>query len=442
MPDSNMEEISEIKQTNPAFSKAAGSYLFKPLKFFRNGMAFYWASFFILIPIEFFLGGQMSVLLSKQNYSIYVNVLNTIPFYNVLANLGISYSIIYIISYNRDIRYNLFGQAIRLQTIWYVILVIIHLLLFYCFSTILSGTLLITVIITFTYLYRQNITSFFLATKAFGKAALSNMIQKSTLVVAFYLIHFNMWFRQMLNDRFLIIYPLIEFAVVALYIVFFTRTNYLSLRASKIKYSKRLIKYGKYAMLNHGLNVLYYTIIAIIIRYSNIELHLQIILGLCIIFFRYTVVTIAPMFSIMSPQLTLIKNDHERVQAMYRKYLVLVSVVSVAMLLVCRFFLSFFITRFYAPSYHDLPLFFNFFCYLIPLLFLNSLNGAFMAALGKIKFTAVVEIICTLILASFFIYNLFTPIGDYTMFYYIILIHLSVKCLLLHYGTYTTIKNN
>ena len=334
----------------------------------------------------------------------------------------------------------MFRQAIQLQAVWYIALVIIHVFIFFFFRNINFETLLITIVISYTYVYKLNITSYFLANRSYNKAAISNIIQKSALLVIFLFIQFTGQFRQTLNGHFSIAYPALEFSMVLLYFIFFPKTNYLSMTAPKLNYAKRLLKYGKYAMANNGLNLLYYTIIALIIRLSQLDVHLQIIMGLCIIFFRYTVVAIAPIFSTMNPQLTLIKNDSFKVQTMYKKYLVITALLSVSMLLICRYFFGFFIEHFYAASYNDLPRFFNFFAYLVPLLFLNSFNGSVMASLGKIKYTTVVEVVCTLILAIFFVYNLVWPITGYQLFYYVILIHLSIKFLMLNYGAYKTIK--
>src|SRR5579872_1609976 len=115
-----MGDQAEIKPPNTTISRAAYGNIAGQLVYnIKNGIAFYWSSFFILILFEFYLGGQLSVILTKENYSIYINVLNTLPFYNVLANIGISYGIIYITSYNREIGFSLFRQAIRLQSVWY-----------------------------------------------------------------------------------------------------------------------------------------------------------------------------------------------------------------------------------------------------------------------------------------------------------------------------------
>src|SRR5206468_535988 len=98
-----------------------------------SGLFFYWSSFFVLIFIEFFLGGALSKMLTKSNYSLYVNVLNNLPFYNVLVNIGISYGIVYMVSYNKQIRFSLFRQTIQLQFLWYALLAAVHLGLFFWF---------------------------------------------------------------------------------------------------------------------------------------------------------------------------------------------------------------------------------------------------------------------------------------------------------------------
>jgi len=411
-----MKNHSDIKQVNANSDSWHRTITANLMRYARNGTLFYWSSFFILILFEFCIGGQLSVMLSKENYSIYISVLNTLPFYNVLTNTGISYGIVYIISYNKALGYNLFRQALRLQFIWYLIIVALHVAAFLLFPNTYFITLLITAIISYTYAYKLNITSYFLANGSYSKAAVSNMLQKSMLLVAFTLIHYANYYR-FINGHFTIAYPTVELAVIFFYFIAFPKTNYHALTAPKVNYTKRLLRYGKYAMLNNALNVLYYTIVAIIIRYSLLETHLQIILGLCIVFFRYTAAAVAPVFSTMIPQLTLIKNDSLRVKALYQKYLLITCVLGVAMLLTCRFLFGFFIDHFYASSYHDLPDFFNFFSYIIPLLFPTSLNGSTLAALGKIKYTTTVEVLCTAILLLFAGYNALWPVVDYHLFF-------------------------
>jgi O-antigen/teichoic acid export membrane protein len=405
----------------------------------RNGTLAYWATFFILILIEFYIGGRLSVVLAKENYSLYVGVLNTLPFYNVLINIGISYSIIYIVSYSRALRYSLLQQALKLQVAWYLVVVAVHAAAYFLLNNVYFQMLLITSVISFTYVHKQNFTSWFLATRSFGKAAASNVLQKLALLVVFSLICHGA-ISQLFNRRFGLLYPAIELGAVLLYFITFSKTSYLSFAAPAIRYRKRLLKYGKYAMLNNGLNVLYYTVIAFIIRSSALDIHIQILLGLCIIFFRYTAVAIAPLFSTMNPQLTRIKNEDEQVRKMYKKYLVITVILGFITLLACRFLFRYFIGCFYDPAYYDLPDFFNFFAYLIPLLFLNSLNGSVLAALGKIKYTTRVEVICTLLLLAFFVYNLFAPVADYRLVFYVILAHLLLRFLMLNYGAYKHIR--
>jgi O-antigen/teichoic acid export membrane protein len=406
----------------------------------RSGLFFYWSSFFYLVLIEFLLGGELSKILSHENYSIYVNVLNTLPFYNVLANIGISYSILYILSYNKEIKFSFFRQTLQLQFLWYAVLVGIHVGLFLFFENIYFRGLLITIIISYVYSFRLNMTSFFLAGRAYNKAAVSNMLQKTGLLLAILVIHFSPWLKQLLNSNFPELYAPLELSMVLLYLAVFFKTNYRSFIAPGISYTKRILNYGKYAMVNNGLNVLYYMILALIIRTSGIGLHMQIILGLCIMFFRYTAVAVTPIFSTMNPQLTLIKDDMPGVKKMYKKYFRLTLLLGACTLLACRFLFKYVIGYFYNVSYHDLPPYFNFFAYLIPLLFINSLNSSVMAAVGKIKFTAIAEIVCTLLLVAFFIYNLVSPVGTYYVFYYFVFIHIVVKFLVLSAGTYKALN--
>jgi len=435
-----MQDHSGIKNNNETTPAAGNIFISRLLHYAKNGILVYWSSFFILILIEFFLGGQLSKILTSNNYSVYIIVLNTLPFYSVLVNIGFAYSIIYFISYNSATRYSLLRKTFQLNTAWYLLLVAVHFVIFFLFRGIYLEALLITILIAYTYSYKLNLTSFFLASGGYTKAAISNTLQKITLVVVFTLVFYSAGLQQILNVKFPAAYPAIELSAVLLYFVFFWKTNITALSAQNINYGKRLIQYGKYAMFNNCLNLLYYTIIALIIRSAHIALHIQIILGLCILFFRYTAVAIAPLFSTMSPQLTRIKNDTAAVQKMYKKYFVIISAMSLFILLGCRFFFSFIIIHFYAAAYRDLPEFFNFFCYLIPLLFLNSYNSSAMAALGKIKFATWAELICTLLLVLFFVYNLLSPITGYHVFYYMVLIHLAVKFLILGFGVLKTIK--
>lgn len=436
-----MEEQTVTNRNTGSHVATTGKNLFgKLLYYLKNGQALYWFSFFLLILIEFLLGGQLSKILTKDNYSLYVNVLNTLPFYNVVVNLGLSYGIVYIVAYNPGIKFQLFRQSVKLQTAWYIFLVAVHLSIFFIFNNVWTESLLITILISYTYSYRLNINSFFLATRSYNKAALANALQKVALVVIFIVIHYVSTLGQSLNNNFLPVYPTIEFGVVLLYFIIFWQTNYQSVKSSKINYQNRILKYSKYAMLNNGFNLLNYTIIAFIIRSAHIDFNIQIILLLCVVFFRYTGVAIAPVFSIMNPLFTAIKNDTAGVNKMYRKYYVIILVMSLCTLLACRLFFGIIITNFYAKAYRDLPAYFNFFAYLIPLSFLNSLNASVMAALGKIKYTFRVEVVCTIVLVLFFSYDLLLPIVDYKWLYYIILIHLTIKFLLQSYGAYKTVN--
>ena len=436
-----MEEQTVINRINGSSMATTGKNLNGKLVYYlKNGQALYWCSFFILILIEFLLGGQLSKILTKDNYSLYVNVLNTLPFYNVVVNFGLSYGIVYIVAYNPDIKFRLFRQTLKLQTAWYIILVAVHLAIFFIFNNAYVESLLITVVISYTYSYRLNINALFLATRFYNKAAIANALQKVSLITVFIVIYYISYLKQLLNDRFLIVYPFIELGVVLLYLIIFWQTNRLSLRSQKINYQKRILKYSKFAMFNNGLNLLSYIIIAFIIRSSHIDINIQIIFMLCIVFFRYTGVAIAPVFSIMNPLFTSIKNDTAGIKKLYIKYCIIISVMSLLALITCRLFFSFIIDHFYAISYRDLPGYFYFFCYMIPLLFINSLNSSVLAALGKIKYTFKTEVVCTIVLLAFFFYNLLSPITIYNVFYYIVLAHLCVKFLMLCYGTYTEIK--
>ncbi len=412
------------------------------MPYVRSGMVLYWLSFFILILIEFFLGGQLSKMLTKENYSIYINVLNTLPFYNIVVNAGLAYGITYIVSYNRRIGFSVFRQSTVLQAAWYLALAAVHLLIFFFYRGLFVTSLLITILISFAYAYKLNLSSLFLATGSYTKAALSNILQKVALVAVFVFVFYHGTLRDVLNGNFVPVYPLTELSVVLLYFIVFRRTNYLSFSALNVNYRKRLLRYGKYAMVNNGLNVLYYTIFAFIIRSSGVALHMQIILGLCIMFFRYTAVAVAPVFATMNPRITAVKNEAAKVRKMYGRYFVFTLLVGTATLAGCLLFFGDIISRFYAAAYSDLPAFFYFFCYLIPLLFLNSLNGSVLAALGRIKYTTLTEVICTLVLVFFLVYNVVKPITDYRVFYYMVVTHLAIKFLLLEYGVLTSVKRS
>jgi O-antigen/teichoic acid export membrane protein len=403
------------------------------------GRALYWSSFFILIFVEFLLGGQLSKMLTKENYSVYVNVLNTLPFYNVLVNIGLSYSIVFIVAYNKDIKYNLFGQALRLQAAWYFIIVGIHFVFYLVFKNVFAASLLITAVISFTYTYKLNINSFFLATGSYNRAAVSNSLQKTALLAVF--LFFNYYhLKRQLNFGFMLVYPGVELAIVLLYFAFFSRTGYLAITAPAVNYRKRMIQYGKYALFNNGLSMLYYTFIIFIITSSHIDTHLKIIFGLCFMFFRYAGVAVAPVISMVAPQFTVIKNNLEKVRKLYKRQLLIIGIISVLTMIMVRLLFGFVITHFYAKPYYDLPIYFYFFSYLIPLSFINSLNATVIAAMGKIKYTFKTEVVCTCLLGVFFLYNLWSPVSDYHFFYYIVLIHLTVKFLMQAYGSYSVVN--
>ena len=431
-----MEDPTLLKRNGTGFHEKEKTFAATTMQYIRNGTAFYWASFFVLILIEFFLGGQLSKILTRQNYSLYVIVLNTLPFYNVLVNIGISYVIIYMVSYNEDIRYKLFRSSLKLQTIWYIFLVAVHLLLFLFFRTTITECLLITIIISYSYSYRLNLNSFFLGTHSYSQAAISNGLQKTGLLVLVVIISYVSWLKDLLNNHFVPAYSAIEVSVVLLYFIIFWKTNYASFKAPVISYRRRILKYGKYSMLNNGMNVFYYLIIAFIIRSSQLDPHTKIVMSLCIVFFRYTGAVVAPFVSITIPQFTRIKNDLLNVKKLYQKHFVFILMLSLFTLIGCRFLFGYVINQFYAASYHDIPEYFYFFCYLIPLLFLNALNTQLIAALGKIKFTFKVEFICTLILVLFYAWNLQFPIVNFHILYYMVLIHLAAKFVMINYGLY------
>lgn len=434
MPSNTMENEAVINPDNKNLL-AAGSG--KVLQYFKNGLIFYWSSFFLLILIEFLLGGQLSKILTKENYSLYVNVLNTLPFYSVLLNVGLSYGLVYLIASHPAIKFTLFRQALQTQTIWYFILLGIHILLFFFFRNLFVVALMITLLISYTYSYKLNINSFFLATGAYHKAALSNLLQKAVLLLLFIIAFRRSGLAELLNAQFTFAYPAIELGVVFLYFLLFWQTNFKSIRASKVNYRKRMFKYGKYAMLNNGLSMLYYTIVAFVIASSHIDVHLKIILGLCFMFFRYTGVAIAPVISVISPQLTRNKNDLPSIKKLYKKYFIVILAISLLTLVLCRFLFGGIITYFYARSYADLPGYFYFFVYLIPFSLFNSFHATVLAALGKIKYTFKTEVLCTILLFLFLIYNLWLPAVDYHFFYYIIFVHLIVKFSLQTYGYYS-----
>lgn len=410
------------------------------ITYLRNGQALYWLSFFVLILVEFFLGGTLSKLLTKENYSLYVNILNTIPFYNVLVNVGMSYGIMYIVATNRNIRYPLFRQTITLQIGWYFLLVLVHALAYIVFGGVYLQCLLITAVVSFTYAYKLNLNSFFLAGKAYNKAAAANALQKISLLLIFLLIGASATSVQTLNAKYPVMYTAIELAITALYIMAFWATNAIAMRARKVNYRKRIFAFGKYSMFNNGLGLLYFTIMAFIIRGSGLDLHMQVIMGLCFMFFRYTGVAIAPMISIINPLLVAARNDRALAWKMYRRYFIYIVGMGILTTLLCRLLFGFIVTRFYASSYQDLPQYFYFFAYLIPLSFLNSLNASAMNAMGKIKYTFRTEVICTVLLMLFFIYNLVSPVGDYRIFYYMVSVHLVIKGILQMSGAYKLVR--
>lgn len=434
-----MEDRPGPKHNNK-ISTLAAENKDRVLYYVRTGHLLHWSSFFVLIFLELFIGGHLSKVLSKENYSVYVNILNALPFYNILVNMGIAYGISYIVSYNSGLKFSLLRQTFGVHVLWYLLLAVIHAVIYFFSGSNYAQALLITMLISFAYSYKLNLTSFFLATNAYPKAAVSNLLQKTVVAAIIISIYYSAQLQQLLNENFVTSYPAIELSVVLFYFIVFGRTNYRALSAPPINYRKRLLKFGKYAMVNNGLNVLYYTIIALIIHSSALALQQQIVMGLCITFFRFTAVAIAPLFSTMSPQFTRIKNDSSKVWAMYKKYFVAVLLISLVTMLGCRFFFGIIITNFYDPSYHDVPAYFNFFCYLIPLLFINALNGTAAGALGKIKYTTRTEIICTALLLLFLVFTFVSPIADYRLLNYMVLAHLVVKFVLLGLGTYKTIK--
>lgn len=403
-----------------------------------TGRVLYWSSFFILIFVEFLLSGQLSKILAKDNYAIYVNVLNTLPFYSVLINIGLSYSIIFIIAYNKEIKYKVFGQSLRLQAAWYLFIVAVHILAYMLLRNIYAASLLITAIISFTYASKLNMNSFFLATGAYNKAAVSNSLQKIVLLAIVLFISAE-HLKRPLNYAFMFVYPSMEVAVAAAYFIVFWRTTYMAVTAPKVNYRKRMIQYGRYALFNNGLSMLYYTFIIFLITSSHIVPHLKIIFGLCFMFFRYAGVAVAPVISMASPQFTGVKNDRQKVRVLYKRQLAIVAVISLLVVVMTRLCFAFIITHFYARPYYDLPEYFYFFSYLIPLSFANSLNATVIAAMGKIKYTFKTEIVCTCLLLLFFLYNLLAPIADYHFFYYIVLAHLLLKFAMQAYGSYSVI---
>lgn len=439
------KKITFIPMEQTGHNTIAQQPLGKPARgtgvYIRNGQAFYWASFFMLIGIEFLLGGQLSRMLTKENYAVYISVLNYLPFYTILANLGLSYGIVYIIAWNRQLRYPLFRETIKLQSAWYVVLIALHTILLLIFRDIYTRTLLVTLVISYTYTSKLNITSFFLASKNYNKAAFANVLQKVALCILLFLLLRTTTATQLLNNHFWSLYPAMELGVILLYIVFFMPTARQLMAAPAISYRRRLLRFGRYAMVNNGLNVLYFTILALIIRSSALPLHVQIISGLCIVFFRYSAVAVAPLFAIMSPQLTGIKNNTTLVAKMYKRYLLATVVMGVAILLGYRLLFGFVIHTFYAPAYHDLPAYFYYFAWLVPLLFISSLHATMLSALGKIKYTLRTEIFCTALLALFFCYNLFLPVTGYLIFYYFVVAHTCLKCLLLSYGVYRKLNS-
>ncbi len=417
------------------------NHLFSSLvRYIKNGILFYWSSFFILILIEFFIGGLFSKILTPENYSLYVNVLNTLPFYSILVNLGISYSISYIIAHNPAIQFSFLKQSFSIQGRWYLLLIALHLGICIIFSHAYFDILFTTTIISFTYAYKLNLTTYFMATGAYVRAAISNTLQKISIAVVIAIIYYSRDLQVVVNGHFKPVYILFELGMVIFYFTLFPGINRQIISAAKVNYRKRIYSFGKYAMLNNGLNVLYYTLITLILRTSQIETHLQIIIGLSILFFRYTAVSIAPVFATMGPQLTKIRNNTALVRNMYKKYLALSIAFAILIMLGCMFCFSFIINRFYAAAYHDLPGYFTFFTYLIPLLFLNSFHGTFLSAIGKIKTTTIAEIVCTLILLCFLLWNFLSPISNYQIINYMVCIHLVVKFIILSAGTLKNIS--
>jgi O-antigen/teichoic acid export membrane protein len=399
----------------------------KLLYYIKNGLAFYWCTFVLLVLIELILGGKLSKILTKENYSLYVNVLNTLPFYNVLINIGMSYGIAYIVAYDPRMKFQIFRQSIQLQTIWYLIIISFHIAAFFIFNNALVATLLISSLIAYPYAYKLNINSLFLATRSYNKAAISITLQKVALLLIFIVIYHISAMQRTLNNRFMIIYPAIEIGVGALYLIVFWRTNLLAFSAKKINYKKRLLGYGKYATFNNGLNLLNFAIITFMLRSSRTSMNDQTMFLLCIVFLSYTSVAITPVFAIMTPLFTVIKNKTPAVREMYKKYFLFTLGFSFLGFFFCRFFFSYIIIGFYARSYWDLPSYFDIFTYLLPVYFLIIYNASVMAAIGKIKYSFSIEVLSTLILVSFFVYGSLFPITDHHTFYYMTCLHLILK---------------
>lgn len=435
-----MESRPAPKHKNKTSSLAVNTLSNRLIFYAKQGHLFYWTSFFVLILIELFIGGQLSKHLTGKNYSTYINVLNTLPFYNILVNAGMSYAVGYFIAYSTDIKQSVLAQAYRINALGYVLFVAAHIVL-YCFipNTYLPA-MLIAALISISYSYRQNLTAYFLASGANKKAAGANMLQRTGVAIAILSLSLLPSFQILINRSFIKVYPIIELSALSLYAVFFWRTNQSIFTAPNLNYRRRLLAFGKYATINNTLNVLYYTIVALIIHSSAIDLHVQIILGMCFVFFRYTAATIAPLFATMSPQLTRLKQYPQQVAELYRKYFIAIATLSILIAFICRLLFGYMVHFFYARQYDDLPVYFNFFCYLTPLLFINSLNGTVLAALGKIKFTTRTEAICTAMLLMFYIYSIISPITHYSILNYMILAHLILKCALLGVGTWRAIN--
>ena len=192
-------------------------------------------------------------------------------------------------------------------------------------------------------------------------------------------------------------------------------------------------------MFSNILNLATYMIIILILRSSHTAHVVQTMFLLCIVFFRYTAVVIIPILSIMTPLLTSIKNDVLKTREMYKQYYQWILIIGVITLIICKSLFAMVITRFYASTYWELPAYFNFFTYMIPLSFLSALNASVMGALGKIKLIFRIELICILLLVLLCIYGQVFIISDHHVFYYMLFVYLTLRFLFESYGAYRSV---
>jgi hypothetical protein len=367
----------------------------------------YYSSFFVLIIVEFAIGGLFSRLLNKENFHTYIQIANYLPFYNIVGNLGISFSLLFFSAGHPHLKQKIFSSAQRFNVLWYIILISLHLAISLILRVDVVYILLLSLLISFPYSIRGNVNHYYLAQQDYNMATVTSIAQKLAILTLVSLFMYYDGLGKIVNEQFLVAYPLIEIGVIIIYFLFTLKIIPFSDLFKKGGYEKRIFKYGRYVGINSILSVSFYSLITLLLTLSEVDIQIKVMLGLCFIYMRYSGIIIAPIVSMISPQIVTGMSSVDVLSKLLKKFSLLFLVLALITIILIELLFDKFFALVFDESYIMFPLYFRYFYGMIPILFLIYFFCAFLNATGKVKLSLRTEVMSIALIGMFAIGVLF-----------------------------------